>query len=515
MSNANYKKDLHDVALAVAQGSKDYTDKRIDDLEWQMGTYKYDVTLDNTTALVKAMPSDTYKLNVNKIYGDSKVSDNLVVVEDGSGTLQGVSYTTDNATGKLTLNGTATSTLAIRRFHLTKTIPANTPLTLFMKGQSNAPIRFCFFNGNTYVEYFSLNTSNRIVSFTKTTQIDTIYVEIQSGGVFNNQTFEPMLVVGTYSTLDFKVGYDGIHNLELSGLKVEGANLFDDNGTDSIQYVGNYYLRYDNYRIVSDSKYNGFRLRVKENTTYYIKEVRGLAIRFEDSVKNIISGSTDLFHAGYGSFTTPSGCAYIFFSKEKTSTLQTMLNYGSTALDYVPYIATTISIDLSSILYNGSPLLEGGCLKGYDGICDSITPYKATKKMHKIVVDKNTRYQNSSTHKDATLITLYPYRAPTMPFKCIWYGNSNISNITYEPGEGVGNLYIVFTNAYVSDTELKNAMLGVVIIYELATPIEVSIDWSSTLRRIPGYSSGSITAQNIYDMPVHSEIDYLIKEVKA
>ena len=29
MSNAIYKKDLHDVALAVAQGSKDYTNKEV------------------------------------------------------------------------------------------------------------------------------------------------------------------------------------------------------------------------------------------------------------------------------------------------------------------------------------------------------------------------------------------------------------------------------------------------------------------------------------------------------
>ena len=85
MSNAKYKQDLHDIAVSVAQGCKNYIDKRIDDLQWQLGTYDLGVESDNTSVLVKTIPSGTIKLNVNKIYGASVVSDNYletVVIEN-------------------------------------------------------------------------------------------------------------------------------------------------------------------------------------------------------------------------------------------------------------------------------------------------------------------------------------------------------------------------------------------------------------------------------------------------
>lgn len=58
--------------------SKSYTDKRIDDLEWQMGTYNYDIDTDSNVARIKTLPSDTYKSQVDYIGGKSVKYNQLV-----------------------------------------------------------------------------------------------------------------------------------------------------------------------------------------------------------------------------------------------------------------------------------------------------------------------------------------------------------------------------------------------------------------------------------------------------
>ena len=69
MSNAIYKKDLHDVALAVAQGSKNYTDKVAEEILWRIGDYDITTQTDNTTASTKLVPSGATRCKIKRIYG--------------------------------------------------------------------------------------------------------------------------------------------------------------------------------------------------------------------------------------------------------------------------------------------------------------------------------------------------------------------------------------------------------------------------------------------------------------
>ena len=117
------------------------------------------------------------------------------------------------------------------------------------------------------------------------------------------------------------------------------ANLFDDNGTNSIQYIGRFYTNdtASNYVLSPHDNYNCFRIRVEQNKTYYIKEINGLILRFEDINNNVVGGKS-LFNIGYGAFTTPNGCKYVVFSKNiSLATNVTMLNEGTIALPYQPY----------------------------------------------------------------------------------------------------------------------------------------------------------------------------------
>ena len=133
-----------------------------------------------------------------------------------------------------------------------------------------------------------------------------------------------------------------ITNYEADFLKSEAersANLFDDNGTNSIQYIGHYYTDDSvyNYNISPNDNYNCFRIRVEQNKTYYIKRSDGLILRFEDINNNLIGGLS-FVDIGYGRFTTPNGCKYVVFSKNiSLATNVTMLNEGTTPLPYQPY----------------------------------------------------------------------------------------------------------------------------------------------------------------------------------
>ena len=114
------------------------------------------------------------------------------------------------------------------------------------------------------------------------------------------------------------------------------ANLFDDNGTNSIQYIGHYFTN-SSYNLTPQNDYNCFRIRVKQNKTYYIKQIGELILRYEDINNNVLGGNTNFYQSGYGSFTTPNGCKYVVFSKAISYTNNVMLNEGTTPLPYQPY----------------------------------------------------------------------------------------------------------------------------------------------------------------------------------
>lgn len=61
--NAQYRKNLKDVATAC----KNYTDKKIDDLKWELGSHTLDVESDTDVAYSKTVPSGTIKCHINKV----------------------------------------------------------------------------------------------------------------------------------------------------------------------------------------------------------------------------------------------------------------------------------------------------------------------------------------------------------------------------------------------------------------------------------------------------------------
>lgn len=179
------------------------------------------------------------------------------------------------------------------------------------------------------------------------------------------------------------------------------ANLFDDNGTNSIQYIGHFYTNDSayNYVLSAHDNYNCFRIRVEQNKTYYIKEINGLILRFEDINNNLVGGLS-LLNTGYGSFTTPNGCKYVVFSKQiNLATNVTMLNEGSEPLPYQPYEGKTIhEKDLGNYtnIYNVSQLYKHDYNLEAQPSGDIIHVTCWSTKSDKILLKDITRYAFSN-----------------------------------------------------------------------------------------------------------------------
>lgn len=508
---------------AVATACKNYTDKSIDNLRWELGTYDLGVESDNTSALIKTMPSGTIKLNVNKIYGASEVSENLAVLSDVVETTnKGITYKIKD--GIITLNGTSTEAgniVFLRNLNCTLRAGSYT-LNVF-----NTTFDFETYGGGLFIGtgdwdttfWDASNTGIVSKNISSTTTLTTIRLYVENGVTFNNVQFKPMLVSGSTAPTEFSVGYTGIHNIELTGLKVEGSNKFNNFIIESGKYPKNDGT-YEN-----NSSWNCYEFKAKPSTSYTISGIVNSSV---NSYFNAYNGDTFISAIGTfenGTYTTPANTTKVIYGVRNNEINNIMINEGSTALPYEPYVSTTKTIDLSTILYNGNPLFEGNSLKAVGTAKDYITPYKAHKQM--ILVDLGTLYYSyvagQGSFNSGTISSIIKKEASgSVIANCLCPIYTTITayqayTAQIDMGIGVnedGNVFISNSN-YTSASDLKTAMSGIYALFELETPIEVSIDWSSTLRNIQGYPNGSIIAENTHNMDTTSEIDYLVEEVKA
>lgn len=107
--NTQYRKNLK----AVLEASKNYIDKRIDDLQWELGTYDLSVETNTDTAHIKQLPSGTIQTTVSKVEGVGYKVNQLINYTNFSVTSKDGITLTNNNNGSITVSGTleATSTI--------------------------------------------------------------------------------------------------------------------------------------------------------------------------------------------------------------------------------------------------------------------------------------------------------------------------------------------------------------------------------------------------------------------
>lgn len=461
------------------------------------------VASDSTKAMIKTMPSTVYTFNGDKLYGDSEVSENLLAIVDGSVSRNNVIFTFLNGICNSSRTPNNTGWAKVKEI----TLPAG---TYYFKDFGTGSSKFNM-----------INASNQQLSNPFTlSETSTIYLAITGNTIINTGQLVnsmPMLIKGSTTPTVWKQGYTGIHNIELSGLKVEGENLF------SCSSFNNNYAEYNAdtcyFKLKQNNIHNLPNTITLEAGTYTIyRSTNRNQLYLYDSNNNIIMALNETTSETKTFTETKTISKYASWNGDWEGYIA-IVRGSSVPTTYAPYeTPTTKTIDLSTILYNGSPLFEGNSLKGVNDVKDILTPYKATKKLGYVDLGSlNWNYDSSSNlprfnSVDRLTNFVATYNNPNVVLLCPIYTLSSTIWLTSSVDLTIGiytngSIYLRNT-AYTDATAFKTAMSGVYLVYELATPIEVNIDWSATLRNIQGYPNGSIIAENTHNMDVESVITY-------
>ena len=554
---------------AVATRCKNYTDAEIakseEKMKWYMGEYSVSTSDDNTSAStktvpanatrckikriygltqklnpttasdstsysVKTMPATVYDFDISKVEGNSEKSENLLIISDvAETTTNGITYKIEN--GVITLNGTSTRSFGIT-LSSNLSIKNNSGLTLAF-WSNNTPSQIyeidCVSGSDNYYLQIKNNTNTTFGSQSKASDnkvINSMFLWITNGTTFTNYQLKLMIINGSTAPTEYKAGYTGIHNFAWTGVKVEGANLFDLTQTTS-QFIS---VDTTNGNVTaSGSGYaDGYiHFYCQKNTDYYLKfSVVSYTVSYQILVQDM-NGNNIKQLTYSGTFNSGDNTDLIIkFRSGSGGTVGTsvyggvMIVYGTTtSLSYVPYITpTTTTIDLSSILYNGSPLFENGlCAKG--SVKDSIEPYKATKKWtyrteelnstNLIYESGNTRFVLFLRSYDGALLKPNATGIINLPFT---FNEWNLVDLSYFPFRNYqqGKDVVFFRDDSITTVEQFIAKYGSLFYgnLQLNDTIEVSIDWSSTLRGITGYSNGTISLLNTNNQDTANLITY-------
>lgn len=253
------------------------------------------------------------------------------------------------------------------------------------------------------------------------------------------------------------------------------------------------------------------------NTSYYIycalQRIPSLRARFYDANKNYIgylskTGQQVFFNSV---FTTPTNAHYLRFapliSAVPTGT-QVCLNISHSTRNgtYEPYIANTKDISFYKSIRdaNDNILFPYGLLSA-GNVYDEVTATKAIKRIG--VVDLGSLNWVYGHNSDSTIYFFYIDSLPTkLPsFKNVsqslinpkydkylpdqYNGSFNAPNKTISQRAATFAVLYIRDDSYTDAAAFKTAMNGVMLYYELAEPIEVSLD--NINLEYPAYRTGT------------------------
>lgn len=271
---------------------------------------------------------------------------------------------------------------------------------------------------------------------------------------------------------------------DANSLETVGFNQWD--GTYS---KTDYYLD-ENGNEVSNNNYNITNfISVFPNTEYFVDlktNETTRAVCFYDKDKQFISG------VAYGAtsklFTTPTNAAYLKFSVYKTLANQTNLNLSWSGIrngEYEDYWKRTYPINVKQLTSNETVIFPNGMNRVgnvYDEIVSVDGVTKAIKRIGSVDLGTLTWALNT-THTQNT------FMADRVPNKKLGIKNLICSKYTLTSKPNWASLgdkeicgfetqakAVVMDSSYTDAATFKEAMNGVMLYYELATPIEYEID---------------------------------------
>lgn len=302
---------------------------------------------------------DGVQTTVKKIRGKTVATENLIPYPytETTKTANGVTFTV-NSDGSITVNGTATSDAD---FMLLRGPVQGYSESYFLSG--------CPLGGSDTTYYISENftaskdTGNGVVL--NNLPSDQVWrIVIKSGTTVNNLVFRPMLNAGT-TAKPYSKWFAGLKNASFEKIVSTGRNLvpypyaettktangvtFTVNADESVTVNGTATAATNFYIVKGGNDFLTFPI----GTTLVLSgcPAGGSARTYFMNVlsTDYLDGSTDIGNGG-ASFTTKKIKYYLYIRVEQGVTMNNavfrpMLNYGSVALPYEPYISDTLSAE--------------------------------------------------------------------------------------------------------------------------------------------------------------------------
>lgn len=306
---------------------------------------------------------------------------------------------------------------------------------------------------------------------------------------------EPLTVEEFEEWLTNNVGYQDYYeyseptmlSADANSLETVGFNQWD--GTysrDNSWYNGN------TDTVGADSNYaiSNF-ISVFPNTEYFIKGTQGanVGMAFFDKDKVNLKQSVTYNNRTSFTFTTPTNAAYLKFSYAKSAANQTNLNLSWSGIrngEYEEYWKRTYPINVKQLTSNGTVIFPNGMNRVgnvYDEIVSVDGVTKAIKRIGSVDLGTMSWILNT-THTENTFMIEKSITDKKLGIKnliCSKYPVTTKANwASLQDKEICGYVSqakaVVRDSAYTDAATFKAAMDGVMLYYELTTPIEYEID---------------------------------------
>ncbi len=507
----------------------DKNDKRITNLE--QGITPSPFVTDETTAYQKNVPSNALPYaEVEKVGGMTRKSRNLIIPNSlgtGIDTSSGVNVKRGADGTSIILNGTSTQ----NEYVTTGSVELKNENYIIHGGSNECGV---YVSGSTETNRGGITT----IKDADKNASKAVGIYLVSGKTYNNFVVYPQIEIGTVAT-PYEPYFDGLRSAQGTEVESVGANMLGGEAladkimgyaSSSIKDETAKTIRYNAWEAEKINFYSNF----KANTQYTIilkgytfngtnaRAELNLRIRYTDDTQENLSW-------GNPAYQTPSIKAFVTKAGKSVKDMVGNYQIGATVLyynecgifegvlsaeDFKPYVRNTLPIpeEVQSL---------DGYGWGINADCRNYIDFEKKQFVKQVgCVDLGTLewvYQQSRFASGAL-----PFEAKTRASGiCSRYtvlqkhylDMKDGTLVVRDYGWSSGNLCLVSDTAYTDAATFKSAMNGVMLYYELATPIITDISDILTDDNYIGVEgNGTITMVNENKFAVPSSITYQVKE---
>lgn len=511
------------------------TEKRITNLEAGLPAERWSV--DDSVAYIKEVPENALPFaSVDMVGGMTRRCANLIPYpyHETTKTENGITFK-DNGDGTITLNGTATGQ-ANFYFRMYYKLSAGTYHVRGIPNIVGNSVDGCIIYINDLDFKHVATDSGAGSSFTlKEDKQVHIRIIVYKGLSVSNAVVRPMLNEGT-EPLPYEPYFDGLRSAPVTEVESVGVNRLG-----GITFANAIKAAAPEAVISADDKTISYHAAQVNNKVFfadfkpnkqYTIIIKGFGSKvFANMAILYTDGTTESFRQFSAANTVLTLCHKTNATKS-VAALVGAWNDGNTTLyyddcgifegvlteaDFVPYRRNTLPVPA-----------EIQALDGYGwGVNDKVYNYIDFEKKQFVKrvgrVDMGTlNWTFGGTDYFSTNLTNYsfpinsPYVAPLLCAKYDTVAQAQRKTGTISGYNQSTSAILVTDSAYTDATTFKAAMAGVMLYYELATPVITDIsDLLPDDNLIGVEGSGTVTAVNEYGYDVPSEITYQLKGAEA